>query len=153
MSRRLSQTISIEAIIFLIVLLFASALVNIESQADYNQEQYGLFQLDQLARATGPSSSNMSVAAKTYMTLFHDSYLESKYPGKQDCLYLQIQGVVYKDDPETLAALRPRGEKNTIFISDQTSAVFDKRASYKEAGHKSAWTTTVVIVVILGGVV
>jgi len=153
MSRRLSQTISIDAIIFLIFLLFASALVNIESQADYNQEQYGLSQLDQLARATGKSSSNMTIAATTYMTLFHDSYLEANYPGKQDCLYLQIQGVVYKDDPDTLAALRPKGEKNTIFLSDKTSAVFDKRASYKDAGHKSAWTTTVVIVVILGMII
>ena len=87
------------------------------------------------------------------MTLFHDSYLEANYPGKQDCLYLQIQGVVYKDDPDTLAALRPKGEKNTIFLSDKTSAVFDKRASYKDAGHKSAWTTTVVIVVILGMII
>ena len=153
MSRSLSQTISIDAIIFIIMLIFASAIVNIESGNSYQPEMVALQQLDQLAQITGPKSTNMTGAAETFMTSFSNPYFESKFPELQNCLYLQVQGVIHRNNASVLVTLRARGERADYFLSDETRAVFDSRAQFKDIADKSAWTTTVVIAVIFAMII
>jgi hypothetical protein len=153
MSRSLSQSISIDAIIFIIVLIFASAIVNMESGHAFQPEIIALKQLDQLAQITGPGSTNMTGAAEAYMLSFGNPYLESKFPDLQNCLYLNVQGVVHRNNASVLETLRARGERADYFVSDETRAVFDTRAQFKDIGDKSALSTTVAIAVIFAMII
>ena len=153
MSRALSQTITIDAIIFIICLLFASALVNFESSTGVHPEFSGLKHLNTLALSSGRTSLNVSIAAEEYQSSFRNSYLESSWPNMQECLYLEVLGVIHVNRPIVLGHLRAFGERNVHNVSSLTSAIFDGRALFKDLAFKSFLTTTVIIFIIFAMII
>ena len=131
MSRSLSQTMTIDAIILIIVLLFASAIVNIDGQNTYRYEVNVLQQIETLAFSTGTDSINVTEACHSYTTSFQDPYLQKKYPNMQNCLYLKVRHKIHVNEQDVLLTLRTRGERKDVDVSAGTYAVFDNRAKFK----------------------